>query len=217
MRDVRSQADYWNRVAHEKRFSHPLCAGWLSRHVEPQALILDYGCGYGRTLEDLSEAGYQKTIGVDSSEGMLARCRSLHPHQSLIRSDGHTLPFKDNAFDAVLLFALLTCIPLDIDQRRLVAEIERVLRRDGLLYISDLLLNEDERNRERYERFHKAYGTYGVFELPEGVVVRHHAREWIEALTASFEQLEYEPFSVITMNGNSSSAFQYLGRRRARS
>jgi SAM-dependent methyltransferase len=212
MRDITSQSSYWNRVAREKRFSHPLCADWLSRHVEPQALILDYGCGYGRTLEDLSEAGYQQAIGVDSSKGMLARCRSLHPHQSLTHGDGRTLPFKDKAFGAVLLFATLTCIPLGTDQRALMAEIERVLRPRGLLYVSDLLLNGDARNRERYESFHKAYGTYGVFELPEGVVVRHHTREWMETLTASFEQLEYEPFSVTTMNGNSSAAFQYLGR-----
>ncbi|HEY0320788.1 MAG TPA: class I SAM-dependent methyltransferase [Pyrinomonadaceae bacterium] len=215
MRDVTSQASYWNRVAHEKRFSHPLCAGWLSRYMEPQALILDYGCGYGRTLEDLSAAGYTNSVGLDSSEGMLARCRSLHPRQSLIQSDGHILPFRDNAFDAVLLFAVLTCIPLDTDQRTLVEEIKRVLRPGGLLYISDLLLDETARNRERYERFVKAYGTYGIFELPEGVVVRHHSQEWIAKLTASFEQLEYEPFIVVTMNGNNSPAFQYMGRIRS--
>lgn len=201
-------------MAHEKRFSHPLRAEWLSERLTSQALILDYGCGYGRTLEDLSAAGYQKTVGLDSSQGMLLRCRSRLPHQSLLLTDGRAFPFKDNAFSAVLLFATLTCIPLDTDQRALIAEITRVLYPYGLLYISDLLINEDARNRQRYERFVEAYGMYGIFELPEGVVVRHHSKEWIEDLTAPFEQLEYEPFSVVTMNGNSSSAFQYLGRRR---
>jgi SAM-dependent methyltransferase len=200
-------------VAHEKRFSHPLCTEWLTRYLESsQALILDYGCGYGRTLEDLRNAGYRNLVGIDSSKGMLARCHSLFPHQSLIQNDGRTLPFKDNSFGAVLLFAALTCIPLEIDQRVLVAEIKRVLRSGGLLYISDLLLNDDARNRDRYERYVEAYGTYGIFELPEGVVVRHHSREWIAELTVSFAQLEYEPFNVVTMNGNSSTAFQYLGR-----
>lgn len=211
---VRSQAGYWNRVAGEKRFSHPLRAGWLSGRLGPQALILDYGCGYGRTLEDLSAAGYKNSVGADSSEGMLARCRSQLPRQSLVLTDGHTLPFKTGSFSAVLLFATLTCVPSDRDQRALVSEIMRVLCAGGLLYISDLLLNADARNRERYERFAQMYGVYGIFELPEGVVVRHHSSEWIGELTSSFEQLEYEPFNVITMNGNSSSAFQYLGRKR---
>jgi hypothetical protein len=52
-----------------------------------------------------------------------------------------------------------------------------------------------------------------VFELPEGVVVRHHESGWIEELTGSFTQLEYEDFNVTTMNGNASAAFQYLGRK----
>lgn len=214
MPDVRSQAGYWNRVASEKRFSHPLRAQWLAERLTTRSLILDYGCGYGRTLEDLGAAGYGNTVGLDSSEGMLSRCRSQLPLQSLVLTDGQALPFKTDAFNAVLLFATLTCIPLDRDQRALMAEIMRVLGSDGLLYISDLLLNTDERNRERYERGARSYGTYGIFELPEGVVVRHHSLEWRRELTSSFEQLEYEPFNVITMNGNSSSAFQYLGRKR---
>ncbi len=57
----------------------------------------------------------------------------------------------------------------------------------------------------------RSWATWS-FELPEGVVVRHHRKEWIEELTGSFAQLEFEPFEVTTMNGNKSAAFQYLGR-----
>jgi ubiquinone/menaquinone biosynthesis C-methylase UbiE len=113
----------------------------------------------------------------------------------------------------VLLFAVLTCIPNDNDQLVLLNEVKRVPRPGGLLYISDLLINDDPRNRERYERYAEKYKCYGVFELPEGVVVRHHRKEWIEKLTGPFRQLENQPFVVTTMNGNPSSAFQYLGRK----
>ena len=58
------------------------------------------------------------------------------------------------------------------------------------------------------------FGDYGVFRLPEGVVVRHHSERWIQSMTEAFERLDYEPFTVMTMNGNSSAAFQYLGRLR---
>lgn len=205
--------NYWDGVAQHKRFSHPMRLEWLERDLDTRARILDYGCGYGRTLEDLAQAGYQNVVGVDFSKAMLARCRQGFPGVNLIRNDGRTLPFESASIDAVLLFATLTCIPQNEAQRALIAEVERVLRPGGLLYISDLLLNEDMRNCERYERDAGVYGTFGVFELPEGVVVRHHRREWIKELTASFAQLEYEPFRVITMNGNTSAAFQYLGRR----
>ena len=209
-----SQTDYWNRVANEKRFSHPLRANWLLRYLKnPRAKLLDYGCGYGRTLAELAEAGYQNLAGVDFSEVMLARAQPAVPFAQLVRNDGHGIPFKNECFDAVLLFAVLTCIPDSDEQRSLLAEVKRVLRPGGLLYVSDLLVNNDRRNRERYERDARKFKCYGVFELPEGVVVRHHQKEWIDEVTSPFEQLEFERFTVTTMNGNASAAFQYLGRK----
>jgi SAM-dependent methyltransferase len=211
---VCSQISYWDRVAVEKRFSHPLRRDWLRRYLtNPEARILDYGCGYGRTLAELSQAGYTRVVGTDFSEAMLGRARREVPHSMLVRNDGSALPIKSESIDAVLLFAVLTCIPDDNDQRIVLTEVERVLRPGGLLYISDLLVNNDLRNRERYEQYAETYKCYGVFELPEGVVVRHHRKEWIEELTGSFRPLENEPFTVTTMNGNQSSAFQYLVRK----
>lgn len=213
MQDLRSQVNYWDRVAHHKHFSHPLRLDWLARYSVHQCRILDYGCGYGRTLAELSQAGITNLVGVDFSEQMLARARAEASHAELIRNDGHGLPFRNDCFDAVLLFALLTCIPVDNEQRLLVSEAQRVIRPGGMLYVSDLLVNDDERNRKRYELYREVYGCYGVFELPEGVVVRHHRKEWIAEIMSPFEQLEYEPFTVTTMNGNASAAFQYLGRK----
>ena len=213
MQNTASQISYWDRAAGKKRFSHPLRVEWLARYANQQARILDYGCGYGRTLAELSMAGYENFTGVDFSEAMLARARAALPGLGLVRNDGRSLAFKDGTFDAVLLFAVLTCIPDGKEQRLLLAETARVLRPGGLLYVSDLLINNDQRNRERYEQYAETYGRYGIFKLREGVVVRHHHREWISEVTSSFQQLEYEPFTVTTMNGNESAAFQFLGRK----
>jgi SAM-dependent methyltransferase len=214
MQGAFSQSSYWDRVAYEKRFSHPLRLDWLGRYLKnPAPKILDYGCGYGRTLAELAQATYHNVVGTDFSEVMLRRSRREVPNSILVRNDGKTLPIKSECFDAVLLFSVLTCIPDDNDQRAVMTEVARVLRPGGLIYISDLLINDDPRNRERYQRDAERFNCYGVFELPEGVVVRHHRKEWIEELTSSFRRLEYEPFTVTTMNGNESSALQYLGRK----
>jgi SAM-dependent methyltransferase len=214
IKDIKVQSGYWDRVAHEKRFSHPLQFDWLAEHLKnPLARILDYGCGYGRTLGQLYQVNYQNAVGTDFSEAMLRRAQREVPNSILVRNDGKNLPIKSGTIDAVLLFAVLTCIPNDSDQQVLVREVERVLRPGGLLYASDLLVNDDPRNRERYERDAERFNCYGVFELPEGVIVRHHRKEWIEELTDSFGQIKNEPFTVTTMNGNPSSAFQYLGRK----
>ena len=212
MQGIPLQTDYWNRVAPEKRFSHPLRLEWLPQHLRPEDRILDHGCGYGRVLDQLSGAGYGNAVGTDFSESMLLRCRSKFPRLTLVLVDGQTLPFRNQSFDAVLLFTVLTCIPGDDDQRALLAEVRRVLRPGGILYISDLLINADARNLERYERHAAEFGVYGVFELPEGVVVRHHREVWIEHLTVDFTRLAFEHFIVTTMNGNRSAAFQYVGR-----
>jgi SAM-dependent methyltransferase len=210
-RMIPPQVSYWDRVADEKRFSHPLRLAWLTRHVSPSTCILDFGCGHGRTLAELVRAGYENVAGMDSSCGMLARCRAKLPDVRLVRNERQTIPLEKHSVDLVLLFAVLTAIPGDEEQRALLSEIRRVLRPGGLLYISDFLLNHDPRNLERYERYAEKYGTYGIFELPEGVVLRHHRREWIEELTHSFNQMEFELFEATTMNGNQSNAFQYLG------
>jgi SAM-dependent methyltransferase len=207
-----AQVLYWDSVAGGKRFRHPLRLAWLKRLKGPRARILDFGCGYGRTLAELASAGYGNAIGVDFSSRMLTCCRSQLPDVGLVQNCGQTIPLQKHSVDLVLLFAVLTCIPRDEDQRALLCEIRRVLRPGGLLYISDLLLNLDLRNLERYDRYAEEYGTYGIFELPEGVVMRHHQKGWIEELTGSFGQLEFELFEVTTMNSNKSAAFQYLGR-----
>src|ERR1051325_8771785 len=207
-----SPSDYWNRVASQKQFSHPLRQDWLAQHLKNyHASILDHGCGYGRTLAELSKAGFKNLVGADFSAAMLRRAQTEAPASRLVRNDGQRLPFKNECFDAVLIFAVLTCIPHSDEQRQLMAEIKRVLRPGGLLYVSDLLVNNDERNRERYQSSVEKHECYGVLELPEGVVVRHHTKEWIEELTRGFGQLEYDAFTVTTMNGNQSAAFQYLG------
>ena len=211
-RIIPAQVRYWDRVAREKRFSHPLRIAWLTRYAGPRARILDFGCGHGRILAELLRSGYKNIVGIDFSFLMLKCCRSQLPDVTLVQNDGQTIPLQKHSVDLVLWFALVTCIPPDEEQRDLLREIRRVLRPGGLLYVSDLLLNRDLRNLERYDRYAGKYGTYGIFELPEGVVVRHHRKEWIEELTDSFGQLEFEPFEVRTMNGNKSQAFQYLCR-----
>jgi ubiquinone/menaquinone biosynthesis C-methylase UbiE len=210
------QNEYWDGVAASKTFSHPLRTEWLKEFLGPkyaEATILDYGCGYGRTVGELAERGFGNVIGADFSAGMLARSRELLPQAQLVQCDGLTLPFASASIDAVLLFALLTCIPETHIQKQLLAEIYRVLRPGGIIYISDLLINEDERNQDRYRENVTKFGCYGVFELPEGVVVRHHTREWIAELLRNFQAEGFEPSEVTTMNGNRSAAFQYVGRK----
>ena len=212
MTNLDQQLGYWNDAGTAKTFNHPVNIDRLSQYLTPQSRILDFGCGYGRVLGFLFEHGYQDLIGVDPAPAMVAAARARHPaigFQELAHPP--SLPLPDQSVDATLLFSVLTCVPSDEGQLAIVREIERVLKPGGLLYISDLWLQTDERNRERYIRDETKYGTYGVFDLPEGVTVRHHDPCWVEQLTRDFRTVALDNIDVRTMNGNPAKAFQWFG------
>src|SRR5262249_54818385 len=167
--------------------------------------------GYGRCLGELFNEGYTDLIGLDFSPAMIAAARAQFPEIAFHQIESATIPLPDASVDAVLLFSVLTCVPTDEGQRALLKEVRRVLRRGGLLYISDLWLQSDERNRSRYARDEQKYGIYGVFDLPEGVTVRHHDPKWIDTLTADLEMVALDQIDVVTMNGNPAKAFQWFG------
>ncbi|MEU7580957.1 class I SAM-dependent methyltransferase [Streptomyces sp. NPDC041068] len=213
MSELDSQTAYWDSVAATKTFTHPLHQPWLEP-VGRDAAVLDYGCGYGRTVDALARQGFHDLSGVDTSPGMIARARALRP---AVRFDVLAAPpaldRPDASVDLVVLFAVLTCVPDGGAQRRLIGEVGRVLRPGGLLYVSDLLLQDDARNQERYARFAELHGTHGVFETSDGAVCRHHTEEWLSSLLAAFEAVGSRRITVATMNGHAATGMQFLVRK----
>jgi len=204
--------NYWDRVADDKTFTHPLDVVALKRLLPREAVILDFGCGYGRTLGVLKDAGFSKLYGVDTSAAMIERAQREHPgiDTSVLRDGRVELP--DHSVDAVLLIAVFTCVPDDVDQRTILDEVRRVMKPDGLLCVSDFLIADDERNLSRYEAGLACGLPYGVFEHSEGVRLRHHSSDWLHAMFGDFAHIHYEDFPVATMNGNQARGFQFLGR-----
>ncbi len=205
------QLAYWNGMGAAKAFAHPLRLDWLSG-LGGQARILEYGCGYGRNLQALHEQGCRNLVGVDFAGAMIERGVQLHPHLDLRKTDGLPLAEPDGAFDAVLLFAVLTCIPSDEDQQALVDELKRLLRPDGLLYVSDYPLQTDERNLARYREGSARHSVYGVFDHPDGAVFRHHAPGRLQTLLSRFDWLECEEIDTVTLSGQPARAVQLLAR-----
>jgi SAM-dependent methyltransferase len=91
--------------------------------------VLDVACGTGYGLEILSTFG-RSTFGVDADTEAL---RQASRHGSALAADGGALPFADQTFDAVTSFETLEHLQ---HRERFVAELARVLRRDGTLMLS---------------------------------------------------------------------------------
>lgn len=202
--------EYWNNVANDKTFSTPFQMDIFKKYVEKDSLILDIGCGYGRTLAELQEGGYTNLIGIDFSSEMIKLAKQKHPNIDFRITSGDKLDFQDNSIDSVILLAVLTCIPDRNSQEKLLGEIHRVLRKDGIIYINDYLLNDTPMYLERYKKYQDRY-DYGVFETIDGGVFRHHSKEYLQELLKEFKPETVKTLKYTTMNGHTANGIYYIG------
>ncbi len=93
--------------------------------------ILDLGAGTGRFSRLAAEVG--AVVAADLSPDMLSKARGKGPFD-LVRADAHALPFRDDAFDLVLLVMVLHQLA---DYPRALREVARVSRR-AVIATSDM-------------------------------------------------------------------------------
>jgi len=206
---IDNQKDYWDSVASQKTFTHPLNVNLLSQYVDKSATIIDLGCGYGRIVNELLELGFLNTTGYDTSIALINRGKKFQLPIHHI-SDPSLLPLADNSVACFLLFAVLTCIPTNIGQSDLIKLLYSKLMPGGFIYISDYYLQDNDISKSRYTYFNDDIDNFGVFTLPEGVTFRHHTKAWIAKLVKDFTIKKESIIEVKTMNGNSASAFQLI-------
>ncbi len=202
---------YWDSVAGHKEFTLDFEIEAFLAELPDYPSILDVGCGYGRTLMQLDQAGLKNLHGCDYSKKMIEQARKNLPNAEFKINKGVKLPYEDSSFDAVILMAVLTSIIDNELQARLLSEISRVLTDNGLIYVGDFLLNEDQRNLDRYEKGIAINNTYGVFKLEEGAILRHHDPDYIAAILGGFFAVDFQFVTHKTMNGNISNGFFFLG------
>lgn len=201
---------FWDRAAEQKSFTHPVPAEIRNRFFPPRGKVLDLGCGYGRLARDLSQDCYVVSC-VDASSAMLESAKRLAPACEF-RQWKNELPWEADTFDVAVLVTLLTSVPAEADQRKLLAEVVRTIKPGGHLFVSDMPLQWSSRYTERYKLGYEKYQDYGVFDLPDGNTVRHHSLPYFLDLVSDFELILLQPHQVVTMNGNPAEAFRYVGQ-----
>jgi len=93
--------------------------------------LLDLGAGSGRIGAAFIAAG-NDYIGVDLSAGMLHEFTRRERAARLVQANGEQLPFRDAAFDAVLLIQVFGGLS---GWRKVIAETRRVLRPRGAIVV----------------------------------------------------------------------------------
>lgn len=98
-----------------------------------KGLILDIGCGYGNNMKYFEERNeVSKVIGIDIVIDILKN------KSKRACADAHLIPFKSNIFDGVICSEILEHLP---NPELCIKEIRRVLKKDGVAFISTPVLN----------------------------------------------------------------------------
>ena len=208
-----NQQQYWDSVAGRKVFTSMLNIDLFRKYAKKEYSIIDIGCGYGRILAELYKLGFWNLYGIDSSSSMIESAKKLAIPCELKVADAVSSGYTSEKFDVVILFSLLTCLYENDKQNEVIKESWRILKPKGIIVVDDFLLNSDERNLKRYYEYYKKYNIFGVFELPEGVILRHHSLCYIIHLLHEFSSLHFEQYRKSTMNGHMSNSFLFMGQK----
>lgn len=136
----------------------------LRGNLQPSMRILDAGCGAGRNLVYLMRSGYE-VYGVDIDPAAVEHVRRLSakltgdpcPDRFVVAAV-EQMPFPDAFADAVLCSAVLHFAGGEDHFRRMVHEMNRVLRPGGLFFC---------RLGSRIGKGFPPMGD-GVYQLPDG-------------------------------------------------
>jgi SAM-dependent methyltransferase len=163
---------------------------------------LDAACGTGAVTQQLLDRGHD-VVGVDLSEGMLARAREAVPDAHFVLADITDLPLRDGEVDHVVCSMALTHLS---DLRPFLAETARVMRPGGHLLLLDTrghftgstrypLVQQAPDGRVGYiAGYSHGLGDYLRAALPHGYVVRACEEIYRDALTVAFDE-EPEPLT----------------------
>jgi ubiquinone/menaquinone biosynthesis C-methylase UbiE/diadenosine tetraphosphate (Ap4A) HIT family hydrolase len=119
-------ADRWDEPTRQ-----PPALNEFLNALDTEAEVLDVGCGSGRDLCRLVEAGHFAT-GIDLSVQLLAIAHQRVPSATLRRMDARALLYPDCTFQGVWCSAVLLHME-DDDARAALLEIYRVLKARGVL------------------------------------------------------------------------------------
>ena len=107
---------------------------WWAAALVSGKRVLDAGCGTAYGTEILARAGAAEVLGVDLDPGVVEAARpSALENVTLEVADVRALPFEDGSFELAVCFEVIEHVE---EPERVLDELRRVVRRDGLLLVS---------------------------------------------------------------------------------
>ncbi|CCB89387.1 class I SAM-dependent methyltransferase [Simkania negevensis] len=188
---------YWGTIGFQKEFEDPFPLEKLKTLFSKDALVVEYGCGYGRLLKQMQQVGFTNLLGFDYSSKMVERGKALYPSLDLrhIPNSGH-IPLSDEKADLLIASTILCCLTGKEELSSLFHEFHRVLKNGGTLYLFDFLLSNHPSSLKKYEQGFNDHGEWGVYTTTEGLTVPHFQTGAIMNLNSGFISLILRDFSL---------------------
>jgi ubiquinone/menaquinone biosynthesis C-methylase UbiE len=220
----------WKRFKGKETPSTVELSDLFFKNVAKGSNIIDFGCAWGRIAFELQTKGYTVT-GFDLNESTIAHALESSKKTNEIYENKVTfetanaieLPYLDETFDACIVQAFLTTIVRPDDRKKVINEVNRILKENGVLYLADFGQNwENPHYSERYVRDYPITGEMGTFTVkdesdPDGgemFRVHHYTREeLLELMEGSFSVKNFQETIFTTFNGNRTKGYIIIARK----
>jgi len=155
--------------------------------------ILDAGCGSGRNIHWFYHNKFN-IYGIDKDPKSIEHIRSIYPElkDNFTVSDLATIPFKDSLFNHVISNAVLHFAQNTSHFEDMFAELIRVLKVDGSLFIRMTSNIGIENNVVEISE--------GVYNIPDGSIRFLITKKYIHQLMTKYHLSFIEPLKTVNVN-----------------
>lgn len=164
---------YWEKYGLYSNITHQQFLQEFLSHLSSNSTILDAACGAGRYEPFLLEKGHS-IIGIDQSQGMLARAKEKFPNVQYEKIKLQEIAYQDRFDGVICMDAMENVCPED--WTLVLNNFYRALKPCGYLYFTaETLENADENEiKQAFERARQA-GLPAVYgEFPDEEVYHYH-------------------------------------------
>lgn len=155
--------------------------------------ILDAGCGSGRNIHWFYINNFN-VFGIDKDENSIQHVKTIYPDlkDNFTVSKLSIIPFKDNYFNLIISNAVLHFAENTAHFKTMFAELIRVLKVNGSLFIR-MTSNIGIENSILEI-------SDGVYKIPDGTIRFLITKELIETLLTNYHLSLLEPLKTVNVN-----------------